>query len=98
MATLEITAYEGTPGDSRHQRLYLVVGYVLGRLGASNADALDNAVTKVHDHKGTLEIHWKTADAAFRFGQLFIDAWNDIGCEPLLDFYLPGSEIISLTK
>ncbi|WP_186041506.1 hypothetical protein [Burkholderia gladioli] len=98
MGTFEISAYEGIPGDSRHRRLYLVVGYVLGRLGASHANGLDDGVERVYDHKGTLEVHWKTAEAAFRFGQLFIDAWNDIAGEPLVDFYLPNCDVISIMR
>lgn len=94
----KITVYEGTPGDARYRRLYTVVGYILGRMQASDIEILDDIVRKVHDHKGTLEVCCASASAAFRYGQIFIDAWSHIGDEPLLDFHLPDGIVVSIAK
>ncbi|CAM2161540.1 hypothetical protein PSAC2689_100093 [Paraburkholderia sacchari] len=76
-----------------------MVGFVLDKLGASNKDAIDNATTKFHEHKGALEVHRTTADGAFRFVQLFmIDACNDIHREPILNFHLSGAEVMALVR
>ncbi|WP_186183714.1 hypothetical protein [Burkholderia gladioli] len=100
LGKFDVTAYEGEPGHSRYIRLHMVVGYVCGRLsekGVPNPlDKLDNAVAAIHDHKGTLEIAWKSAEAAFQYGRLFIDGWTQIGQEPLLEFTLPDGAVIPL--
>ncbi|MCX4177691.1 MULTISPECIES: hypothetical protein [Paraburkholderia] len=100
LAKFEVTAYEGQPGHSRFDRLHTIIGYVCGRLDATGIqkplEELDATITKIHDHKGTLEVHWQSAEAAFKLGQLFIDAWTQIGWEPLLDFHLPDGTVVSL--
>lgn len=100
LAKFEVTAYEGEPGHPRFDRLHTIVGYVCGRLAGTGVqkplEELDDVIRKVHDHKGTLQVHWKSAEAAFKYGQLFVDGWTQVGWEPLLDFYLPDGTMIPL--
>ena len=100
IANIEVSAYEGTPGHYRFDRLNRVIGFVCGRLASSGVqkpgEVVAESISKIHDHKGTLEVHWSSALAAFKYGHFFIEAWSEVGGEGSLDFHLPNERTIEL--
>ena len=70
---IEISEYEGS--QSRITRLNRVIGYVQALGEHYGNDHVLDKVSKLHDHKGTMTVTWKTQPTDGE-KEIFLKAWK----------------------
>ena len=73
----QITATNSDTEPDRVERLNRVYGYAIALADASGDPECITKLARIHDHKGTLVVHWR-AEPSMQQQDFFVAAWQSL--------------------